>query len=249
MAGGVVNEIKGQKKMIFAVIGLIAVIFLGFYLLNTGKMNVVDDILNENSSITYPNSNNSTNQNTNTSTAENNSKNNKYSSEPVMSLKPNTDYQAEIVTDKGTIVVDLYEEDTPRTVNSFVFLANDDFFDGLTFHRVFPNFVIQGGDPLGTGMGGPGYKFINEIVTKYKFEPYVLAMANAGANTNGSQFFITTGTSKGSIESLDGDYTIFGKVLSGQSVVDAIAQTPADPNSGAVTGVKPVITTINILEK
>ena len=98
-------------------------------------------------------------------------------------------------------------------------------------------------------MGGPGYKFINEIVSKYKFEPYVLAMANAGANTNGSQFFITTGTSKGSIESLDGDYTIFGKVLSGQSVVDAIAQTPADPNSGAVTGVKPVITTINILEK
>jgi len=248
MGGGVVNEIKGQKKMIFAVIGLIAVIFVGFYLLNTGKMDVVNEIINDDSAITYPNSN-TNNQNTNSNNVVTNSKNNKYTSEPVMNLKPNTDYQAEIVTDKGTIVVDLYETDTPHTVNSFVFLANEDFFDGLTFHRVYPNFVIQGGDPLGSGIGGPGYKFINEIVAKYKFEPYVLAMANAGADTNGSQFFITTGTSKGSIESLDGKYTIFGKVLSGQSVVDAIAQVPADPNSGAVKGVKPVITTINIIEK
>ncbi|HQG57411.1 MAG TPA: peptidylprolyl isomerase [Candidatus Dojkabacteria bacterium] len=237
MGSGITSELKGQKNILLAVLGLCVVLFVGFYLLNTGTMSNVNERINEDPVVDYPEGD------------ENMSKNNKYSSEPVMSLKPNTDYQAEIVTDKGTIVVDLYEEDTPRTVNSFVFLANDDFFDGLTFHRVFPNFVIQGGDPLGTGMGGPGYKFINEIVTKYKFEPYVLAMANAGANTNGSQFFITTGTSKGSIESLDGDYTIFGKVLSGQSVVDAIAQTPADPNSGAVTGVKPVITTINILEK
>ena len=237
MGSGITSELKGQKNILLAVLGLCVVLFVGFYLLNTGTMSNVNERINEDPVVDYPEGD------------ENMSKNNKYSSEPVMSLKPNTDYQAEIVTDKGTIVVDLYEEDTPRTVNSFVFLANDDFFDGLTFHRVFPNFVIQGGDPLGTGMGGPGYKFINEIVSKYKFEPYVLAMANAGANTNGSQFFITTGTSKGSIESLDGDYTIFGKVLSGQSVVDAIAQTPADPNSGAVTGVKPVITTINILEK
>lgn len=237
MGSGITSELKGQKNILLAVLGLCVVLFVGFYLLNTGTMSNVNERINEDPVVDYPEGD------------ENMSKNNKYSSEPVMSLKPNTDYQAEIVTDKGTIVVDLYEEDTPRTVNSFIFLANDDFFDGLTFHRVFPNFVIQGGDPLGTGMGGPGYKFINEIVSKYKFEPYVLAMANAGANTNGSQFFITTGTSKGSIESLDGDYTIFGKVLSGQSVVDAIAQTPADPNSGAVTGVKPVITTINILEK
>jgi len=237
MGNAISSELKGQKNILLAVLGLAVVIFVGFYLLNTGTMNNVNEAINEDPVLDYQDGD------------PNMSKNNKYTSEPVMNLKPNTDYQAEIVTDKGTIVVDLYETDTPHTVNSFVFLANEDFFDGLTFHRVYPNFVIQGGDPLGSGIGGPGYKFINEIVAKYKFEPYVLAMANAGADTNGSQFFITTGTSKGSIESLDGKYTIFGKVLSGQSVVDAIAQVPADPNSGAVKGVKPVITTINIIEK
>lgn len=132
-------------------------------------------------------------------------------------------------TTRGEIVLELYYKDTPLTVTNFVGLSEgtldatggSHFYDGLTFHRVIKDFMIQGGDPRGTGSGGPGYKFADEIVSKYKFTGAgILAMANAGANTNGSQFFITHVATPW----LDGKHTIFGKVLSGQDVVNAIEQ-------------------------
>jgi peptidylprolyl isomerase len=150
----------------------------------------------------------------------NNGNDNKYSDEPEMVLASNVDYGAVIKTDKGNIVVDLYEDNTPITVNNFVFLSNESFYDGTSFHRIKKNFVIQGGDPLGTGAGGPGYRFDDEIVPTIRFQPFVLAMANSGSDTNGSQFFITTRFSD--TTSLNGDYAIFGKVTAGFDVVDSI---------------------------
>ncbi len=123
---------------------------------------------------------------------------------------------AVIETSKGTVTVELYADDAPLTVSNFVFLANHAFYDGLTFHRYEPGFVIQGGDPLGNGTGGPGYKFADEPVTK----PYsrgIVAMANAGPNTNGSQFFIMLKDTP-----LPPAYTIFGTVTSGMDAVDQL---------------------------
>jgi len=128
---------------------------------------------------------------------------------------------ATFLTDKGEIVVELFGDKTPLTVGNFVNLANRGYYDGLNFHRVIANFMIQGGCPLGTGTGDPGYKFEDETRSDLKHSgPGILSMANAGPGTNGSQFFIThvkTGW-------LDGKHTVFGKVLSGQNVVDAIQQ-------------------------
>ena len=138
---------------------------------------------------------------------------------PKMSLDANSDYSAVITTAKGEIDLQLYPTEAPITVNSFVYLARKHFFDGLTFHRVVPDFVIQGGDPVGDGTGGPGYEFQNEN-NAHRFDgPGVLAMANAGPNTNGSQFFITMTPQP----HLDGGYTIFGHVTKGQDVVSQIA--------------------------
>jgi cyclophilin family peptidyl-prolyl cis-trans isomerase len=156
----------------------------------------------------------------NSENAINTGDNNKYKSQPTTVLKQNTDYTAKIITSMGEIQVDLYEELTPKTVNNFVFLAQDDFYQGISIHRVAKNFVIQGGDPLGTGTGSPGYTFPDEIVPTLTFKPFVLAMANSGPNTNGSQFFITTRFSN--TASLNGKYTIFGQVTSGYDVVDKI---------------------------
>jgi cyclophilin family peptidyl-prolyl cis-trans isomerase len=132
----------------------------------------------------------------------------------------------------STIVVELFADRTPETVNNFVTLARDGFYDGLTFHRIVPGFVIQGGDPKGDGTGGPGYQFQDEIVPSLTFEGAgLLAMANSGPNTNGSQFFITLGPA----EHLNGKHTIFGEVAEGTDVVDAIAalqlngESPAQP--------------------
>ena len=127
--------------------------------------------------------------------------------------------QVSIKTNKGVIVIDLIPDKAPLTVTSFVNLALRKYYDGLTFHRVLANFMIQGGDPTGTGSGGPGYKFKNECVPELKFDrPGYLAMANAGPDTNGSQFFITHTPQP----SLNGGYTIFGRVKEGQDVVNAI---------------------------
>lgn len=127
--------------------------------------------------------------------------------------------KAKFETSKGTIEVQLYDDQAPLTVANFVNLVNRGYYDGLTFHRVIPDFMIQGGCPLGTGTGGPGYKFEDEFVPALKHTgPGILSMANAGPGTNGSQFFITHVATPW----LDGKHTVFGKVLSGQDVVNAI---------------------------
>ena len=130
--------------------------------------------------------------------------------------------QATIQTNHGTIEVELFDEDAPKTVQNFKKLAGDGFYDGLVFHRVIKDFMIQGGCPQGTGTGGPGYKFEDEF-NDHKVVRGALAMANAGPNTNGSQFFIVT-TEAASW--LDGKHTVFGQVTSGMEVVDAIEGTP-----------------------
>ncbi len=148
----------------------------------------------------------------------------KYAAPPQMSIDSSAGYTAKIKTNKGNIVIELFPASAPKTVNNFVFLANEGFYNGIIFHRVIPNFMIQGGDPTGTGTSGPGYKFEDEIDPKLGFEkPGILAMANSGPNTNGSQFFITTA----STPHLNGNHTIFGKVLEGQDVADTISTVPA----------------------
>ena len=144
-----------------------------------------------------------------------------YAAAPAMSIDPSKSYTATFDTSKGQIVVDLFPKDAPNTVNNFVFLARDKFYDGLKFHRVIPDFMVQGGCPLGTGTGGPGYKFGDEVGKgKPKHKVGSLSMANAGPGTNGSQFFITHVVT----DWLDGKHTVFGQVKSGQDVVDKIKQ-------------------------
>jgi cyclophilin family peptidyl-prolyl cis-trans isomerase len=132
--------------------------------------------------------------------------------------------QATFTTSEGTIEIELFPEDAPKTVDNFTKLAGDGFYDGLIFHRVIPDFMIQGGCPQGTGTGGPGYQFEDEI-NQHKAVKGSLAMANAGPNTNGSQFFIITAEAT---PWLDGKHTVFGQVTSGQEVVDRISQVDRD---------------------
>ena len=144
-----------------------------------------------------------------------------YSSPPQMSIDAAKTYTATFDTSKGKIVVDLFAKEAPNTVNHFVFLARDGFYNGTRFHRVIPDFMIQGGDPEGTGRGGPGYKFADEFKgNPHKHQRGTLSMANAGPGTNGSQFFITHVKT----DWLDGKHTVFGQVRSGQEVVDAVKQ-------------------------
>jgi peptidyl-prolyl cis-trans isomerase B (cyclophilin B) len=132
--------------------------------------------------------------------------------------------QAIIETNHGPINVQLFPDDAPKTVANFVKLANDGFYEGVVFHRVIPDFMIQGGDPTGTGSGGPGYSFEDEF-NDHKVERGALAMANAGPNTNGSQFFIVT---TDAAPWLDGKHTVFGRVTEGMDVVDQISELPRD---------------------
>ena len=131
---------------------------------------------------------------------------------------------ATLHTNHGTIEVELHDDDAPKTVENFRKLAGDGFYDGVVFHRVIPDFMIQGGDPTGTGMGGPGYTFEDEI-NDHKVERGALAMANAGPNTNGSQFFVVTAEAT---PWLDGKHTVFGRVTSGMDVVDTISKLDTD---------------------
>jgi peptidyl-prolyl cis-trans isomerase B (cyclophilin B) len=133
--------------------------------------------------------------------------------------------KATMQTNQGSIEIELFDDDAPKTVENFKKLANDGFYNGVIFHRVIPDFMIQGGDPTGTGTGGPGYQFEDEF-NDHKVERGALAMANAGPNTNGSQFFIVTAEAT---PWLDGKHTVFGKVTSGMDVVDTIEQTETDP--------------------
>jgi peptidyl-prolyl cis-trans isomerase B (cyclophilin B) len=140
-----------------------------------------------------------------------------------MSIDANKKYSATFDTSKGKITCDLFAKDAPNTVNNFVFLARDKFYDGTKFHRVIPNFMIQGGDPTATGSGGPGYRFADELKNNpRKHQAGSLSMANAGPNTNGSQFFITHVVT----DWLDGKHTVFGQIKDRQSqdVVNAIQQ-------------------------
>ncbi|HOG58399.1 MAG TPA: peptidylprolyl isomerase [Anaerolineaceae bacterium] len=142
-----------------------------------------------------------------------------------MQLDPTKKYQATLHTSKGDIIIDLYAKNVPHTVNNFVFLARQGFYDGTIFHRVIADFMAQGGDPTGTGRGGPGYKFRDEFDPKLRHNmPGVLSMANAGPNTNGSQFFITHVPTPW----LDGKHAVFGQVVGGLDVLFAIP--PRDPN-------------------
>jgi peptidyl-prolyl cis-trans isomerase B (cyclophilin B) len=144
-----------------------------------------------------------------------------WNSPPAMQIDPKEVYQVKMETARGDIELELYPQYAPKTVNNFVFLAQEGFYDGVTFHRVIANFMIQGGDPTGTGRGGPGYRFEDEFAgNPLKHETGVISMANAGPNTNGSQFFITHAPQP----HLDGRHTVFGKVVKGQDVVDAIRQ-------------------------
>ncbi len=132
--------------------------------------------------------------------------------------------KATLHTNKGSISVELFDDDAPKTVANFTKLAADGFYDGVVFHRVIPDFMIQGGDPTGTGSGGPGYKFEDEI-NPNKVVRGALAMANSGPNTNGSQFFIVTADA---CPWLDGKHTVFGRVSDGMDVVDAISDADRD---------------------
>lgn len=144
-----------------------------------------------------------------------------WSTPPSMTIDAKKSYVATLETNRGEIVLELYPAYAPKTVNNFVFLAKEGYYDGITFHRVISNFMVQGGDPTGTGRGGPGYKFEDEFKgNPLKHETGVISMANAGPGTNGSQFFITHSPQP----HLDGRHTVFGKVTSGQNVVDAIRQ-------------------------
>ncbi|MYC97406.1 MAG: peptidylprolyl isomerase [Caldilineaceae bacterium SB0661_bin_32] len=144
-----------------------------------------------------------------------------YTSPPAMQLDPSKTYTATIQTNRGDIVIDLYADKVPNTVNNFVALARDGFYDGVSFHRVIADFMVQGGDPTGSGRGGPGYRFNDEFHPELVHDgPGVLSMANAGPNTNGSQFFITHVATNW----LDNKHSVFGRVRSGQDVVDAIQQ-------------------------
>ena len=138
-----------------------------------------------------------------------------------MTIDADKKYSATFNTSRGEIVCELFAKEAPKTVNNFVFLARDKFYDGTKFHRVLANFMIQGGDPEGSGRGGPGYRFEDETKgNPHKHKVGTLSMANAGPNTNGSQFFITHVAT----DWLDGKHTVFGQVLTGQDVVNAVQQ-------------------------
>jgi cyclophilin family peptidyl-prolyl cis-trans isomerase len=164
-----------------------------------------------------------------------------YSSPPAMVIDPKKRYSATFRTEVGDFEVELYADKAPKTVNNFVFLAREGYYDDTTFHRVIRNFMAQGGDPTGTGSGGPGYKFADEIHPSLKHSGAgILSMANAGPATNGSQFFITHGATP----HLDGRHTVFGKVVQGMENVLKIRER--DPQRDRLPGTR--IRTIEISE-
>jgi peptidylprolyl isomerase len=154
---------------------------------------------------------------------------NQWSSPPSFTLDGSKKYSATIKTSLGDMTADLFVGDAPQTANNFVFLARDGFYDGVIFHRIISGFMVQTGDPTGTGRGGPGYQFRDELSGPQGYEPGTLAMANAGPNTQGSQFFICHG---GGAARLPKAYTIFGKLSAGQDVLDKIANVQVRPGAG-----------------
>ena len=176
-----------------------------------------------------------------------------WTSPPTMSIDENKQYTATIKTNYGDIVVELLSKESPITVNNFVFLARQGYYDKIKFHRVVNGFMIQTGDPKGDGTGGPGYKFADELPIDRPYGPGIVAMANAGPNTNGSQFFICTGSSSKNLNSYP-DYTIFGVVTSGLDIAVKISQVPVTkryPNDRetSMPTVDVHIDSVNIVEK
>ncbi len=167
-----------------------------------------------------------------------------FSSPPEMEIDPAKRYVAEMDTSMGSMTIELDPAAAPKTVNNFVFLARQGFYDGVIFHRVIQGFVLQGGDPEGTGRGGPGYKFEDELPKPGRYEVGSLAMANAGPNTNGSQFFVISGPSG---VRLPPQYSLFGKVVKGLDVVDAIEKVPTGAGDRPKEDV--VINSVTITEK
>jgi len=162
-----------------------------------------------------------------------------WSTPPAMQIDPKKKYKARMETDKGTMVIELFADRTPKTVNNFVFLSREGYYEDVIFHRVISNFMVQGGDPTGTGMGGPGYKFGDEFDPSLKHDKQgILSMANAGPGTNGSQFFITHGPTP----HLNNKHTVFGQVVEG---LDVLMSIPArDPNNRSAPAVKIISVTI-----
>jgi cyclophilin family peptidyl-prolyl cis-trans isomerase len=157
----------------------------------------------------------------------------KWTTPPAMQIDLTKKYSATFETSLGTFKVELFTSESPKTVNNFVFLAKQGFYDGTIFHRIIKAFMIQGGDPLGNGSGGPGYKFADELPTKHSYDPGIMAMANSGPNTNGSQFFICTGADAKFLDTQP-NYTQFGRVSEGMDIVQKIAAVPVaySPMSG-----------------
>lgn len=217
---GVKDVLKDNKKILFLAIGLLLACVLGLYLTKSGGLLSMNSGLSDLTRATYT------------------------QAEQVM--EANIDYKAVLKTSVGDITIDLLEKETPLTVNSFLFLAGKSFYKDMIFHRVIKNFVIQTGDPTGTGSGGPGYYVKNEI-TERKYGPYVVGMANSGPDTNGSQFFITSGNiPKGNSEYMDGKYTIFGIVTKGFAVVDSIEKVETNASDKPINDVK--LISVQILE-
>ncbi len=170
-----------------------------------------------------------------------------YAGTPLMTIDPDGTYLAHIRTNKGDITLELFASEAPKTVNNFVFLAREGFYNGVSFHRVIKEFMIQSGDPRGNGSGGPGYRFADEPVSR-SYSKGIVAMANAGPNTNGSQFFIV----HGSQVTLPPSYTIFGQVTGGLDTVDEIADSPVQAIGGREVSspIEPIIVdSIEITER
>ena len=162
---------------------------------------------------------------------------------PPMCIDESKTYSAEMVTSMGTLVIHLDPALAPKTVNNFVFLARYHYYDGIIFHRIISGFMCQGGDPTGTGRGGPGYRFPDELPKAGRYEVGSIAMANAGPNTNGSQFFLISG---GSGVQLPPQYSLFGKIVKGLDVLDAMQRVTTDRNDRPAVDV--VIQSVTITE-
>lgn len=156
--------------------------------------------------------------------------NGKYKAAPKMAIDLKKQYAANVTTNRGTFKIKLLASNAPQTVNNFVFLAREGFYNGTRFHRIIKGFMIQGGDPLGNGTGGPGYSFADELPPSLSYAPGVVAMANSRSNTNGSQFFICNGNAAASLNKTP-NYSVFGQVIEGMEVVNIISDTPVSTNA------------------
>jgi cyclophilin family peptidyl-prolyl cis-trans isomerase len=176
-----------------------------------------------------------------------------YSSPPKMQIDIKKTYVATVNTSLGSFKIELFAQESPVTVNNFVFLSKEGYYNGIVFHRIIKDFMIQTGDPKGTGMGGPGYRFNDELPVKHSYGPGIVAMANGGPNTNGSQFFVCTGKDSANLNQIP-NYTQFGQVIEGMDTVMKIASVPvvvnpSNPRETSKPTDPPVIKNISISEQ